>query len=52
LLDLFDLDGDARWVSLAEKAAAVSQALAPWEEETWSINGRLEVAQRRLGRKP
>lgn len=52
LLDLFDLDGNAGWVTLAEKAVAVSQALAPREEETWSINGRLKAAQRRLGREP
>jgi hypothetical protein len=50
LLDLFDLDGDPKWLSLAEKAAAVAAAVAPRDEEGWSLDRRLNAARRRLGR--
>jgi hypothetical protein len=50
LLDLFDIDGDGKWVSLAEKAAAVGLAAAPRDEEAWNIEHRLNAARRRLGR--
>jgi hypothetical protein len=50
LLDLFDIDGDGKWVSLAEKAAAVGLAAAPRDEEAWNIERRLNAARRRLGR--
>jgi hypothetical protein len=52
LLDLFDVDGDAKWVSLAEGAAAQDLAAAKRDEEAWNIYHRLKAAHRRLGRDP
>jgi hypothetical protein len=52
LLDLFDVDGDAKWVSLAEKAAAEDLAATRRDEEAWNIYHRLQAARSRLGRNP
>jgi hypothetical protein len=52
LLDLFDVDGHAKWVSLAEKAASVTLAATPRDEEAWNIYRRLKAARERLGREP
>jgi hypothetical protein len=50
LLDLFDADGDARWVSLAEQAAVIALAAFPRDDAAWNMERRLKAAQRRLGR--
>jgi hypothetical protein len=42
LLDMFDADGDARWLSLAQQAAAVALAKAPRDDVTWNIKRRLK----------